>query len=173
MKSVVDIGISINNIDFIYIALIAYIILFISQTFVEAIRGWILLHIGTRVNVSLISDFLLKIMKLPIRFFDTRLTGDILQRIYDHQRVEQFLTSTSLFTGFLVLNYILFSFVLLYFDVTIFLVFLLFTTLYFLWIFFFLRKRRELDYKRFDQLSANQNSLFQLVNGMEDIKLVS
>ena len=171
LKSLVDIGISINDLGYVFVILIAYGILFISQTFVEAVRGWILLHIGVRVNVSLISDFLIKIMKLPIRFFDTRLTGDILQRIYDHQRVEQFLTSASLNTLFSVFNFFIFSFVLLHFDVTIFLIFIFFTILYFLWIFFFLKKRKELDYKRFDQLSANQNSLIQLVNGMEDIKL--
>jgi len=126
---------------------------------------------GTRVNISLISDFLMKLMKLPIRFFDTRLTGDILQRIYDHQRVEQFLTSASLLTLFSIFNFFIFSFVLLYFDFTIFIVFIIFTLFYFLWILLFLKKRKELDYKRFDQLSANQNSLIQIVNGMEDIKL--
>jgi len=171
LKSVVDIGISIGNLDFIFIILIAYGVLFLSQTFVEALRGWILLHMGARVNISLISDFLMKLMKLPIRFFDTRLTGDILQRIYDHQRVEQFLTSASLLTLFSIFNFFIFSFVLLYFDFTIFIVFIIFTLFYFLWILLFLKKRKELDYKRFDQLSANQNSLIQIVNGMEDIKL--
>jgi ATP-binding cassette, subfamily B, bacterial len=171
LRSVVDIGISTSNMNFIFMILVAYTVLFLGQTFVEAIRGWILLHIGIRVNVSLISDFLIKVMKLPIRFFDTRMTADIIQRIYDHQRVEYFLTSDSLLTFFSIFNFFLFSFVLLYFDVTIFILFVAFTFLYFLWIFFFLKKRKELDYKRFDQLSANQSSLIQIVTGMEDIKL--
>lgn len=171
LKAVVDLGISIGDLDIIWVILIAYAILFVSQTFVEGIRRWILMELGIRVNVSLISDFLKKIMQLPIRFFDTRMTGDILQRIYDHQRIEQFLTSASLFTVFSIINLFVFSIVLLYFDLTIFIVFTLFTLLYLLWVVFFLRKRKELDYRRFDQLSANQNSLIQLVNGMEDIKL--
>src|SRR5690606_36205885 len=171
LKAVVDLGISVNNLNVIWVILIAYGVLFVSQTFVEVIRRLILMELAVRVNISLISDFLIKIMKLPIRFFDTRMTGDILQRISDHQRIENFLTSASIFTLFSFFNFFIFSIILLYFSLTIFWVFLLFTAIYFLWIVFFLKKRKELDYKRFDQLSANQNSLIQLVNGMEDIKL--
>lgn len=170
-QSVVDFGISNQNISFIYLVLIAQLMLYIGRTAVDFIRGWILLHISTRVNISLISDFLIKLMKLPISFFDKKMTGDILQRINDHSRIESFLTSTSLNIIFAFVNLIIFGIVLLFYSVEIFLIFLVGSFLYGLWIWFFMKKRRELDYKRFDQLSDNQSNVIQLITGMQEIKL--
>ena len=171
MQAVVDIGIINQDINFIVLVLFAQLILFISQTAVEFIRGWILLHIGVRVNINLISDFLIKMMKLPIRFFDTKMTGDLLQRIYDNQRVERFLTSASLVTLFTMINFLIFGAVLAYYDFTIFLIFLISSVIYLIWVIYFLRRRRALDYRRFDQMSENQSNLIQLISGMKEIKL--
>jgi len=171
MQAVVDIGIINQDINFIVLVLFAQLILFISQTAVEFIRGWILLHIGVRVNINLISDFLIKMMKLPIRFFDTKMTGDLLQRIYDNQRVERFLTSASLVTLFTMINFAIFGAVLAYYDFTIFLIFVVSSVIYLIWVIYFLRRRRALDYRRFDQMSENQNNLIQLISGMKEIKL--
>ena len=171
MQSIVDIGITNQDFNFIVIILIAQLILFFSQISVEFIRAWILLHIGVRINISLISDFLMKMMKLPLRFFDTKHTGDILQRIYDNNRVEDFLTSASLITLFSLFNFVIFGGVLLYYDSIIFIIFLLATVAYLIWVVLFLQKRREYDYRRFDQLAENQSNLIQLINGIQEIKL--
>lgn len=171
MQALVDVGIENQNINFIYLILIAHLILYVSQTVVEFIRSWILLHIGTRINISLVSDFLFKLTKLPIRFFETKLTGDFMQRIYDNQRIEQFLTSASLFTLFNFVNLIIFGFVLAYYNLTIFGIYLLATALYGLWIVFFLRRRRDLDYQRYDVAADSQNTLIELIHGMKEIKL--
>ena len=170
-QSVVDFGISNQNIGFIYLVLIAQLTLYIGRTAVDFIRGWILLHISTRINISLISDFLIKLMKLPISFFDKKMTGDILQRINDHTRIESFLTSTSLNIIFAFVNLIIFGIVLLFYSMKIFVIFLVGSFLYGLWIWFFMKKRRVLDYKRFTQLSDNQSNVIQLITGMQEIKL--
>lgn len=170
-QSIVDVGINTRDIDFIYLVLAAQMILFLSRMTVDFIRSWILLHISTRINISIISDFLIKLMKMPIGFFDTKMIGDLLQRIGDHRRIERFLTSQSLHVIFSVFNIILFSIVLVFYNAGIFLVFLFGSVLYIGWIFLFLRKRRELDYKRFTQLANNQGKLIQLINGMQEIKL--
>ncbi|NPA67901.1 MAG: peptidase domain-containing ABC transporter, partial [Chlorobi bacterium] len=170
-QSVVDFGISNQNIDFIYLVLIAQITLYIGKTTVDFIRSWILLHISTRINISLISDFLIKLMKLPLSFFDKKMTGDILQRINDHKRIESFLTGTSLNIIFAFVNMIIFGLVLFFYSIKIFVIFLIGSILYALWIWFFMKKRRELDYKRFSQLSDNQSNVIQLITGMQEIKL--
>lgn len=171
MQSLVDKGVQLYDIGFVYLILIAQGVLFASQVFVEFIRGWILLHIGTRVNINLVSDFLLKLMRLPMAFFDSKMTGDLLQRIYDNERVERFLTSSSLITLFSIVNLLVFGAVLLYYNPTIFLVFFFGAFFYFIWIRVFMRRRRTLDYRRFEQMAENQNTLIQLVNGMQEIKL--
>jgi ATP-binding cassette subfamily B protein len=171
MQALVDKGVQINDIDFVYLILAAQGMLFLSQVAVEFIRGWILLHIGTRVNINLVSDFLIKLMKLPMAFFDTKMTGDLLQRIYDNERIERFLTSSSLITLFSVVSLLVFGFVLLFYNPVIFLVFFVAAALYFGWIALFLHRRRALDYRRFEQMAENQNTLIQLVNGMQEIKL--
>ena len=170
-QSVVDVGISNQDLGFIYLVLIGQLVLFFSRATVDFIRSWILLHIGTRINIALISDFLMKLMKLPIRFFDIKMTGDILQRIGDNQRIESFLTSSSLSILFSAVNLIVFSVVMILYSFKIFLVFLAGSLLYTLWISAFLKKRRELDFKRFAQMSDNQSNIIQLVTGMQEIKL--
>jgi len=170
-QSIVDFGINNRNIEFITLILVAQLALFMGRTSVEFIRSWILLHISTRVNISLISDFLIKLMKLPIGFFDTKMIGDIMQRIGDHRRIESFLTSSTLNILFSMINMVIFGFVLAVYDTTIFGIFFVGSILYFLWIYLFLKKRRDLDFKRFAQLSDNQSNLIQLITGMQEIKL--
>ncbi|HAQ17654.1 MAG TPA: ABC transporter ATP-binding protein [Prolixibacteraceae bacterium] len=170
-QSIVDVGINTQDINFIYLVLAAQMMLFLSRMTVDFIRSWILLHISTRINISIISDFLIKLMKMPIGFFDTKMIGDLLQRIGDHKRIERFLTSQSLNVVFSISNIVIFSVVLVFYNVVIFMVFLLGSALYIGWVFLFLKKRRELDFKRFAQLADNQSKLIQLINGMQEIKL--
>ena len=170
-QSIVDYGIGNNNLSFVVVILIAQLTLYFAQTSVEFIRSWILLHISTRINISIISDFLIKLMKLPIGFFDTKMIGDIMQRIGDHSRIEAFLTSSTLNTLFSFVNLIVFSIVLALYNLKLFMVFLVASILYVLWITIFLKKRKELDYKRFAQASAEQSNLYQLITGMQEIKL--
>ncbi len=170
-QSIVDVGIKNQDINFIYLILIAQIFLFLGRTAIEVIRSWILLHLSTRINISLISDFFIKLMSLPIAFFDTRMTGDILQRINDHRRIEQILTTSSLNVLFSLVNLIVFGVVLAYYSLSIFAIFLVGSVLYFLWIAIFLKKRKDLDYKRFSQVSQEQSKVIELINGMQEIKL--
>ena len=170
-QSVVDIGIANQDISFVYLILIAQLFLFVGQTAIELIRSWILLHLSTRINISLISDFFIKLMNLPIAFFDVKMTGDIMQRINDHQRIENLLTSTSLNTLFSLFNLIIFGGVLAWYDWKIFGIFFVGSILYFVWVTLFLKRRKDLDYKRFSQLSDEQSKVMELVNGMQEIKL--
>jgi ATP-binding cassette subfamily B protein len=170
-QSVVDIGISGRNIGFIYLVLIAQLMLTLSSSAVEFIRGWILLHLGTRINVALISDFLIKLMKLPMGYFDTKMTGDILQRIGDHSRIQTFLTNSSLSILFSTFNIVIFGIILCLYSFTIFGIFLAGSILYFMWVWLFMNKRAELDHKNFAQQSAHQSNVIQLVTGMQEIKL--
>lgn len=170
-QSVVDFGINNQNLGFIYLVLIAQLMLSFSSSAVEFIRGWILLHLGTRINIALISDFLIKLMKMPISYFDSKMTGDILQRINDHKRIQDFLTGSSLSVIFSVFNIIIFGIVLLVYSGMIFLIFMGGSVLYVAYVWLFMKKRAELDHKRFAQQSANQSTVVQLVNGMQEIKL--
>ena len=171
IKAIVDVGINNLDIKFIYLILIAQLVLFTSQTSVEFFRSWILLHVGVRVNISLISDFLIKLTKLPLRFFDSKMTGDLMQRIADHERVQRFLTSTTLISVFSFFNFIAFAIVLAFWSGPILSVFLIGTALNIAWVIFFLNRKREVDYKRFDQSAENQGNLIELINGMQEIKL--
>lgn len=170
-QSVVDFGINNQNLGFIYLVLIAQLMLSFSSSAVEFIRGWILLHLGTHINIALISDFLIKLMKMPIGYFDSKMTGDILQRINDHKRIQDFLTGSSLSVIFSVFNIIIFGIVLLVYSGMIFLIFMCGSALYVAYVWLFMKKRAELDHKRFAQQSANQSTVVQLVNGMQEIKL--
>ena len=170
-QSVVDIGINNQDIGFIYLVLLAQLVLFISRMSVEFLRSWILLHISTRINISIISDFLIKLMKLPLGFFDSKMIGDILQRIEDHDRIERFLTAQSIGVLFSVFSLVVFAIVLAIYSLKIFFIFLVGSALYFVWIYIFMKRRRELDYKRFNKLSENQSKLIQIINGMQEIKL--
>ena len=170
-QSVVDVGIKNQDINFVYLILFAQIALFIGRSSLEVVRSWIILHLSTRINISIISDFFIKLMDLPIAFFDTKMTGDIMQRINDHQRIESILTTSSLSVIFSALNFVIFSLVLGYYSSQIFFIFLLGSTLYFIWITFFLKRRKELDYKRFSQVSDEQSQVIEIINGMQEIKL--
>lgn len=170
-QSIVDIGIQNQDLNFVTLILIAQLMLFFSRTAVEFIRGWILLHLGTRMNISILSDFLIKLMKLPVSFFDTKMIGDLLQRIGDHSRIESFLTSSTLNILFSFINLIIFGIVLAVYDLQIFAIFFIGSAVYMAWIMIFMKKRRDLDYKRFDQMSSNQSNLIQLITGMQEIKL--
>ena len=162
---------SLQDLNFIYLLLLAQLLLFIGRTSIEIIRSWILLHLSVRINISLISDFFIKLMKLPIAFFDTRTTGDILQRINDHERIERILTNSSLRVLFSMMTLLVFGIILIYYNLEIFLIFMFGSILYFGWILFFLRKRAELDYKRFSKVSEEQSQVIELINGMQEIKL--
>lgn len=170
-QSLVDIGIDTQNLHFIYLILIAQLMLFFSQTIVQFIQSWILLHVSVRVNVSLISDFLAKLMRLPIGFFDSKNIGDLMQRINDHRRIESFLTQSTLSTLFSLVNIVVFGFVLSMYSVKIFLIFLVSAILYVGWIFIFLKRRKEVDYESFQRLSDNQDSLVEIIQGMAEIKI--
>lgn len=170
-QSIVDIGINTRNLNFIYIILIAQTMLFLGRMSVEFIRSWILLHISTRINISILTDFLIKLMKLPMSFFDTKMTGDIMQRMDDQKRIESFLTGSTLNIIFSMFNLVIFTAVLAYYNISIFFIFLISSVLYSLWVIAFLKKRRDLDFKRFDISSKNQSSIVQLIGGMQEIKL--
>ncbi|WP_255408921.1 peptidase domain-containing ABC transporter [Emticicia sp. TH156] len=170
-QSIVDTGIQTRNLHFIYLILIAQAMLFLGKVSVDFIRSWILLHISTRINLSILSDFLSKLLKLPIAFFDSKKTGDILQRIGDHHRIESFLTGSSLNVLFSMFNLVIFSFIAAFYNLTIFSIFIVSSILYTLWITVFLRYRRKMDNKRFALASQNQSSLIQLITGVQEIKM--
>ncbi|QLC67182.1 peptidase domain-containing ABC transporter [Flavobacterium sp. LPB0248] len=170
-QSIVDVGIQNQNIHFVYLILFAQLFLFAGRTGLELIRSWILLHLSTRINISLISDFFIKLMNLPISFFDVRMTGDIMQRINDHRRIEKILTTSSLNVLFSVINMFVMGAVLVYYNLQIFFVFFAGSLLYFGWITLFLKRREVLDYKRFAEVSQEQSKVMELINGMQEIKL--
>lgn len=170
-QSLVDVGIKNQDFNFIYIILFAQVALFLGKLTIEVIRSWILLHLSARINISLISDFFIKLMKLPISFFDSKMTGDILQRINDHKRIERIITTSSLNVLFSFFNLIVFSIVLIYYSIQIFLIFFIGSSLYLIWILLFLKKRRDLDHRSFSEVSQEQSKVIELINGMQDIKL--
>jgi ATP-binding cassette subfamily B protein len=168
---IVDKGIGNNNLPFITLVLISQLVLFVVQLAVNFIQGWITLHVNTRISISLISDFLAKLMRLPLRFFDSKNIGDIMQRIGDNDRIRSFLTGSSISTMFSFFNFIVFGCILAYYNLKILFVFLIGNILYVLWITLFLRWRRRLDMARFAQAAAEQSNLVQIVTGMQEIKL--
>jgi ATP-binding cassette, subfamily B, bacterial len=170
-QSVVDIGINTQNIPFLYLVLGAQLMLLVGRLSVEFIRSWILLHISTRINLNILSDFFIKLMRLPMSFFDTKQFGDIMQRIGDHHRIEAFLTGQTLSVLFSFLNLLIFGVVLAMFNLSIFGIFMLASLLYIGWVLLFLRQRRKLDFKRFEVAAKNQSSLLQIIQGMQEIKL--
>ena len=170
-QSIVDTGINTRNLNFIYIILIAQTMLFLGRLSVEFIRSWILLHISTRLNISILTDFIIKLMKLPMGYFDTKMTGDIMQRMNDQGRIQSFLTGSTLSIIFSMFNLVVFTGVLAWYNLNIFFIFLISSVIYTLWIIYFFKKRRALDFKRFDISSKNQSSVVQLISGMQEIKL--
>lgn len=170
-QSLVDIGIGGKHLGFITLILIAQLFLFGTQLSVGFLRSWIMLHVNARIDISLISDFLIKLMKLPLRFFDSRMIGDIMQRIGDHARIKSLLMNNSLSIIFSFANFIIFASILGYYYLPILLIFLVGNTLYVCWILAFMRFRRELDIKRFNLSAKEQSSIIQLIQGMQEIKL--
>lgn len=170
-QAIVDVGIDQGDLDFVEIMLWAMVALFLGEVAITILQGWILLHVGTRVNVNLVSQFLTKIMRLPIGFFDQKTTGDLLQRIYDQRRIEQFLTTSSLNALFSVFTIFVLTIVLIAYSYTIAGVFVFSAVLYFAWIWYHLKKRALVDQQRFRDMSENQNVLIELIQGMPEIKL--
>ena len=170
-QAMVDQGIQNADMNFVYVVLIAQIMMFVGTTSVSVIRSWVMLHMSTRINISVLSDFLVKLMKLPISFFDSKNLGDIMQRMGDHARIESFLTSNTLSTLFSFVNLVVYSFVLLSYNTEIYGIFIIGSVLYFLWVFAFLKKRKELDYKDFAESANEQNATVGLIQGMQEIKL--
>jgi len=170
-QSMVDFGITNQDLPFIYLILLFQFVLILSQMGIDFIRRWILLHLSTRINISLISDFLIKLMKLPVGFFDTKLTGDILQRIGDQKRIESFITTSSLTILFSMVNLLVFAVILAIYSLKILVIFLTGALLYFLWIYIFMKRRRSLDHKYFSRMAENQSKLIQIIQGIKEIKL--
>lgn len=170
-QSIVDIGIGNSDLAFVVMVLVAQLLLTLGQTANGMIRSWIMLHVTTRVSISLISDFLIKLMKLPMAFFDIKMIGDIMQRIGDHSRIQSFLTKSLIDIIFAVLTLAIYTFIMASYHAGILGVFFLGSTLYVGWVLLFLKRRRELDYKRFQQSAAHQSNVVQLVSGMQEIKL--
>ncbi|MEG0518341.1 MAG: peptidase domain-containing ABC transporter [Bacteroidales bacterium] len=170
-QAIVDIGITHKDLSFIYLILLGQLFLTVSRTSVDFIRSWILLHISIRINISLVSDFFIKLLKLPMDFFDTKLMGDLMQRMNDHNRVEKFLTTQTLNVMFSLLSFIVFAVVLLFYNRLIFWIFIFFTILYGVWVAVFLKKRRQLDYLYFSRQAANNNKTYQFITSMQEIKL--
>lgn len=170
-QSMVDVGIKERNISFITIILIVQLSLFLAQLMVGFIRSWIMLHINSRIDISLISDFLIKLMKLPIRYFDTKMTGDIMQRIGDHSRIKSLLMGNSINMLFSVFNFFIFAGLLGYYHPGILAIFLAGNSLYAVWVLSFMKYRRELDIKRFNQSAGERSNVIQLIQGMQEIKL--
>lgn len=171
MQSVVDIGVNHRDVPFIYLILVSQLVLILSQTIVTVFREWILIHVTSRFNIKMISDFLFKMLKLPISFFDTRNTGEHLQRITDHTRIQNFVSSSTLNMVFSMITFVVFNFILVYYNLKIFFVFIVASIFYVTWTFFFLKKRAELDYKRFDETSQSQTNLIQMISGVKEIKI--
>lgn len=170
-QAIVDVGIKHQSLKFIYLILIGQLMLTVSRTSVDFIRRWILLHISMRINISLVSDFFIKLLKLPMSFFDTKLMGDLLQRMSDHNRVEKFLTTQTLSVMFSLLSFIVFGIVLLCYNLQIFFIFLAGSIFYSIWITLFLKRRKQIDYLYFEKQAQNSNKTYQFITAMQEIKL--
>ena len=170
-QAIVDVGITHQNLTLIWLILLGQLVLTISRTTVDFIRRWLLLHISMRINISLVSDFFIKLLKLPMSFFDTKLMGDLLQRMADHKRVEQFLTTQTLSVMFSLLSFVVFGIVLFFYDWLIFVLFLGGSILYGGWIAVFLSRRKVLDYELFEKQAVNNTKTYQFITSMQEIKL--
>lgn len=170
-QSIIDVGIVNQDIDFIYLVLFAQLFLYIGKLSISMLRDWILLHIGTRIKVTLISNFIIKLMELPISFFDSKLTGDILQRMEDHEKIRVLLTSSSLNLVFSLFNLVVFGIIIALYNTSIFLVFLIGTVCCFLWFALFLKKRAQVDTALFKESTNDNYKVLELINGMQEIKL--
>ena len=172
-QATVDDGINMQDKNIIFLLLIGQLGIFLGSAAIGIIQGWLLLYLNSRMNLSMLSDFLFKMMKLPIRFFDSKQIGDVIQRLNDHKRIEQFLTSTTLSTIFSLINLIVFSFVLAFYNLKVFAIFIIGSCLAGGWMIYFQKRRADIDYARFQRMSDNQSNLFELITGMQDIKLTN
>ena len=170
-QSIVDVGIKNQDIGLIWLILLGQLMLTVSRTAFDFIRRWLLLHISMRINISLVSDFFIKLLKLPMAFFDTKLMGDLMQRMNDHSRVNNFLTQQTLNVTFSIFTFIVFSIVLLSYNWLIFSIFILGSLLYGCWLTIFLRRRKVLDYELFEQQAINNNKTYEFITSMQEIKL--
>ncbi|MFN3851951.1 MAG: peptidase domain-containing ABC transporter [Spirosomataceae bacterium] len=170
-QSVIDIGINNRNLNFVNLVLIGQLVLYAGRSVIEFIRSWILLHIGSRINIMILSDFFVKLLRLPMSYFDTKFQGDLLQRIGDHDKIESFLTYSVISTLFSIINFFLLGAVLIFFDLKLFLLFLAGSAIYVFWIYIFLGRRRILNIKRFEVSAKSQSSILQIIDGIQDIKL--
>ena len=170
-QALVDKGVNGKDLGLITLILIAQLVIFFSQMMMSFVRGWITLHMNAKINIALISDFLMKLMRLPLHYFDTKKTGDIMQRIGDHSRIKQFLMGSSMSIIFSVFNFFVYAAILGYYHLPILGLFLLGNTFYVLWILYFMRYRKILDTKRFNLSATEQSNIVQLVQGMQEIKL--
>ena len=172
-QQIVDTGIKNRDIDFIWLILAGQLMLVVSRTAVDFLRRWLLLKVGMKINIALISDFFVKLLRLPMSFFDTKLMGDLMQRMGDHTRVNTFLTQQSMSTMFSMLTLVVFSGVLWWYNPLIFAIFLVGSMLYAGWMMLFLRRRRVLDYELFARQAENNNKTYQMITSMQEIKLQS
>ena len=170
-QSIVDVGIKNQDIGFVWLILLGQLMLTISRTAIDFIRRWLLLHISLRINISLVSDFFIKLLKLPMSFFDTKLMGDLMQRMNDHSRVNTFLTQQTLNITFAMLTFVVFSVVLFFYNKLVFVIFLLGSILYGAWMTLFLKRRKVLDYELFEQQAINNNKTYEFITSMQEIKL--
>ena len=170
-QSIVDVGIKNQNIGFIWLILLGQLMLTISRTAIDFIRRWLLLHISLRINISLVSDFFIKLLKLPMSFFDTKLMGDLMQRMNDHSRVNTFLTQQTFSIVFSLFTFVVFSIVLLFYNWLVFTIFMLGSLIYGGWLALFLRRRKVLDYELFEQQAINNNKTYEFITSMQEIKL--
>ena len=170
-QSIVDVGIKNQDIGFVWLILLGQLMLTISRTAIDFIRRWLLLHISLRINISLVSDFFIKLLKLPMSFFDTKLMGDLMQRMNDHRRVNTFLTQQTLNITFAMLTFVVFSVVLFFYNKLVFVIFLLGSILYGGWMTLFLKRRKVLDYELFEQQAINNNKTYEFITSMQEIKL--
>lgn len=170
-QSIVDVGIRHEDIGFIWLVLIGELMIVVGRAATDFIRRWLLLHVSMRVNISLVSDFFIKLLRLPMSFFDTKLTGDLLQRMDDHRRVQEFLTGQLLGIVFALLSFAVFGIVLLIYDRVIFAVFMAGSAIYAGWLTLFLRRRKVIDYELFEQQAISRNKTFRFITAMQEIKL--
>ncbi len=170
-QSIVDVGIKNQDIGFVWLILLGQLMLTVSRTAIDFIRRWLLLHISLRINISLVSDFFIKLLKLPMSFFDTKLMGDLMQRMNDHSRVNNFLTQQTLNITFAMLTFVVFSVVLYFYNKLVFVIFLLGSILYGAWMTLFLKRRKVLDYELFEQQAINNNKTYEFITSMQEIKL--
>jgi ATP-binding cassette subfamily B protein len=170
-EKLVDKGINPKDMNFVALILLAQLSLFFGQTVLEIVRNRISLFIGSKININIISDFLGKLMLMPLKYFDSKMIGDLTQRIQDHKRIENFLTSQSILTIFSLINFSVFFFVLAYYNLTILFIYVSLTFLSILWVLYFQKKRKNIDYQRFNVNAENQEKTYELITGIQEIKL--